>query len=112
MDSISVLVVEDNAAIQNLLARFLTSEGWNVFVAGTAQEARQLAQRSEIDLALIDINLPDEDGYSLSRHLRSTYRPTSSPVSTVAQTIIWSNPSIWIFSAHEFGLWQGESDPR
>lgn len=71
--SIKILLVEDNPAIQDLLSRFLVSENWHVEVAGSGLEARTIAKEVEIDVALVDINLPDEDGFSLSRYLRSTY---------------------------------------
>lgn len=71
--SIKILLVEDNPAIQDLLSRFLNSENWHVEVAGSGLEARTIAKEVEIDVALVDINLPDEDGFSLSRYLRSTY---------------------------------------
>ncbi len=71
--SITILVVEDNPAIQDLLSRFLKAEDWLVEVAGSGLEARAIASKVEIDVALVDINLPDEDGFSLSRYLRSTY---------------------------------------
>lgn len=67
------MVVEDNPAIQDLLARLLKSEGWVVEIASSAIEARSIAEEKEIDISLVDINLPGEDGFSLSRHLRSTY---------------------------------------
>lgn len=71
-----VLVVEDEAPIRRLLATTLEAEGYAVFEASSAKEGETLAGNRRIDLFLIDLGLPDRDGLSLIRQLRTwTRRP-------------------------------------
>ncbi len=71
-----VLVVEDEAPIRRLLRTTLEAEGHVVHEAATAREGRTLAGNRRIDLFLVDLGLPDEDGLALIRHLRGwTRRP-------------------------------------
>lgn len=71
-----VLVVEDDASIRQLLRTTLEAEGHQVHEAHDAREGRVLAGNRRIDLYLVDLGLPDADGLTLIRHLRSwTQRP-------------------------------------
>lgn len=71
-----ILLVEDDALLNKTLTYNLTLEGYDtvsVFRAGAAAEA---LSRSEYDLALLDINLPDGSGYDLSRLIKPEYPDT------------------------------------
>lgn len=71
-----ILIVEDEAPIRQLLRTTLEAEGHVVHEARDAQEGRTLAGNRRIDLYLIDLGLPDADGLTLIRHLRTwTQRP-------------------------------------
>ena len=72
-----ILVVDDHADIREPLAKYLDQHGYRVSAAGSAQEARRVLDGSAIDLVVLDIMMPGEDGLSLCRHLRET---TSTPV--------------------------------
>lgn len=73
---IQVLVVEDEAPIRQLLRTTLQAEGYVVHEATTAREGEALAQDRPIDIFLVDLGLPDDDGVALIRRLRSwTGRP-------------------------------------
>ena len=61
----SVLVVDDEMGIRELLSEILTDEGHDVFLAENAKQARELRQRSRPDLVLLDIWMPDTDGVTL-----------------------------------------------
>jgi two-component system, OmpR family, KDP operon response regulator KdpE len=75
-DSVHILVVEDDASIRHILRTALEAEGHVVHEAHTARDGQTLAGNRPIDLFLIDLGLPDADGLSLIRHLRSwTRRP-------------------------------------
>ncbi|MEQ9557545.1 MAG: response regulator [Rhodospirillales bacterium] len=76
-DSEHILVVDDHPDIRDALARYLKEHGYRVTTADRAQSARQVLDASAIDLVVLDIMMPGEDGLSLCRHLRAT---TSLPV--------------------------------
>jgi len=76
-----VLLVEDDELTSNLLRAFLEKEGFVVHCATNGQEMTALLDQCEFDLVLLDLNLPDEDGLSLARQLRSR-----SPVPLVVLT--------------------------
>ena len=65
MRSSQILVVDDEADIRGMVQEILTEEGYKVNVAGNAAEARDARARSEPDLVLLDIWMPDMDGISL-----------------------------------------------
>ncbi|MBL8360195.1 MAG: response regulator [Rubrivivax sp.] len=74
--SAQILVVEDEAPIRHLLRTTLEAEGHVVHEARDAQEGRTLAGNRRIDLYLVDLGLPDADGLTLIRQLRTwTQRP-------------------------------------
>jgi DNA-binding response OmpR family regulator len=65
-----ILFVEDEASISDPFSRALAREGFDAVVARTAREALALADRSQFDLVLLDLNLPDGDGRDVARELR------------------------------------------
>lgn len=65
MKSARILVVDDEANIRKLLDEILSEEGYEVTTAADAEEARQARKRSDFDLVLLDIWMPDTDGISL-----------------------------------------------
>ena len=64
-----ILIVEDEASIRLVLQMHLSLVGYDVLTAGDAREAREILGREEIDLAVLDIMLPGEDGFSLGQGL-------------------------------------------
>jgi CheY-like chemotaxis protein len=78
-----VLVVDDNGDACDMLAEALKHEGFEVFGAASAGEALDLAGRVAVDVAVLDIGLPDMDGYDLARALRSR---GMGPIQLVAVT--------------------------
>ncbi|MDD4911708.1 MAG: response regulator [Sideroxydans sp.] len=65
MQTKNVLVVDDEAGIRELLSEILYDEGYGVYLAENAHQARQLLQQKQPDLVLLDIWMPDTDGLSL-----------------------------------------------
>ena len=65
MRASQILVVDDEADIRDMVQEILTEEGYEVRVAGNAAEARAARSKSEPDLVLLDIWMPDMDGISL-----------------------------------------------
>ena len=72
-----ILVVDDHADIRDPLAAFLRRHDLEVLTAADAATARTLLSQHRIDLVVLDIMLPGEDGLSLCRHLAET---SSTPV--------------------------------
>jgi len=72
-----ILVVEDERKIIDILRLYLEREGFEVFPALTAGEAREAFTRLRPDLVVLDLNLPDGDGLEVSRAFR---RDSSVPI--------------------------------
>jgi two-component system OmpR family response regulator len=66
-----VLIVDDHREIRELVSRALAKEGFRVSTAADGRAMRQVLADSRIDLILLDLMLPGEDGLSLCRNLRS-----------------------------------------
>jgi two-component system, OmpR family, response regulator len=67
----SLLVVEDDPSIRELLATSLRFAGFDVDTAATGNEALRAVERRGPDLVLLDVMLPDRDGFDVLRWLRS-----------------------------------------
>jgi len=67
-----ILVVDDEREIREPLAKYLAKNGLRASIAASAAEARKEMKTSAIDLVVLDIMMPGEDGLSLCRHLRET----------------------------------------
>jgi CheY-like chemotaxis protein len=80
----SILVVEDNPANQLLIQFTLEASGYRVSVAGSAQEALESIGRQRPELILMDIQLPGQDGLSLTRQLKAD--PALKAIPVVALT--------------------------
>lgn len=68
-----ILVVDDERDIANLLEVYLQNENYIVYKYYCAQDAIQCIENSEIDLAILDIMLPDMSGFSLCQLIREKY---------------------------------------
>ncbi|MGB7374258.1 response regulator [Pontixanthobacter sp.] len=65
----NILLVDDEAALREPLAEYLTRQGFTVEAAESAAAARSVLLESMPDIVLLDIMMPGEDGLSLCRHL-------------------------------------------
>ena len=68
-----ILVVDDEAEIAQLLQIYLENDGYTVQTRGTAQEALAALEGFAPDLAILDIMLPDMDGFALCRKIREKH---------------------------------------
>lgn len=66
----SILVVEDDLNIQELIVEFLSSEGYNVDFCSDGVEALEKFSKKYYDLLIIDIMMPNMDGYTLCKKIR------------------------------------------
>ncbi|MDU4935430.1 MAG: response regulator transcription factor [Peptostreptococcaceae bacterium] len=68
----SILVVEDDANIQELIVEFLRAEDYNVDYASDGLEGIKLFKKNNYDLIILDIMMPNLDGYSACKMIRKT----------------------------------------
>ena len=71
-DSPHILLVDDERSIREPLAHYLAKQGLRVTQAADAEAARTRLAAYAIDLVVLDIMMPGEDGLSLCRHIRAT----------------------------------------
>ncbi|SFP71537.1 two-component system, OmpR family, response regulator [Ruminobacter amylophilus] len=69
-ESVNILVVDDHADIRELIKRFLDQHCFNTFTACDGDEMRAILKNNHIDLIVLDLMLPKEDGLSICRKLR------------------------------------------
>jgi DNA-binding response OmpR family regulator len=66
-----VLVVDDHAPSAEMVAEILTLEGYEVRIAHSASEAMNQALQFAPRVAILDIGLPDEDGFEVARNIKA-----------------------------------------
>lgn len=67
-----ILVVDDDTRLRTLLKKFLREKGYMVSAAANAAEARRQMASLQFDLLVVDVMMPGEDGYALTRTIRAT----------------------------------------
>ncbi len=80
-----LLIVEDDFDISNMLRIYFTGQGFEVTVAPRGGDALELTRKSLPNLILLDIMLPDMDGYEVCRQLRATTRTSHIPIIFLTQ---------------------------
>lgn len=73
MSNLNVLIVDDEKEIADLIEVYLINEGFNVFKFYSAKEALEAIYNNKIDLAILDVMLPDGNGFSLCKSIREKY---------------------------------------
>src|SRR5262245_26297929 len=66
-----ILVVDDDRETSRLVARFLGAQGYRISVAISGREMDRMLEANRLDLIVLDLMLPGEDGLSICRRLRS-----------------------------------------
>jgi DNA-binding response OmpR family regulator len=84
----TILIVDDEAEMREVLDEYFVAQGFATLSAENAVAARSLVARHPIDLALLDVNLPGEDGLSLARHLRERYARIAIVMLTCASAVV------------------------
>jgi two-component system OmpR family response regulator len=72
VDSVRLLVVDDEPPIADLVATVARYEGWSAVTANTGEEALRQAEEFQPDIVVLDVMLPDLDGFSVLDRLRET----------------------------------------
>ncbi len=68
-DDIRILLVDDEASLREPLAEYLVKQGFVVEEVADAAQARSRLNKAAYDIALVDVMMPGEDGFSLCRHI-------------------------------------------
>ena len=76
----TILLVDDDQEIRELLDTYLSRAGFTVRTTGDGQQFRQALNEAPADLAILDVMLPDEDGFSLCRWVRQHPRQAQMPI--------------------------------
>ena len=86
LGSLRILLAEDNAVNQRLVIRTLERNGHRVDVAPTGLEALKKLELTPVDLVLMDVHMPEMDGLTATRILRSRERDTGHHTPVIAMT--------------------------
>ncbi len=84
----TILYVEDNPDNRNLIRRVLNSEGYTMIEAANAAQALERLTQGGVDLILMDINMPDMDGYTLTAHIRRIEAYANIPIIAVTANVM------------------------
>lgn len=82
----TILYIEDNPDNTTLVRRALEARGYKLLDAPNGVKGVSLAETQEIQLILLDINLPDIDGYEVARRLRASSKRSLASIPIIAVT--------------------------
>ncbi len=81
----TLLIVEDDLDTSEMLRVYFEAQGYNVLTAITGQEGLEQCRAERLDLILLDVRLPDMDGFEIGRHLQDDVRTSHLPVIFVTE---------------------------
>jgi two-component system cell cycle response regulator DivK len=84
----TILYVEDNPDNRSLIRRVLEAEDYAVVEAINAKQALEKLEESSIDLVLMDINMPDMDGYTLTAKIKEIQKFSKIPIVAVTANVM------------------------
>ena len=85
-----ILVVDDEKEITDLVALYLENEGFQVYKFYDSREALECARREEMDLAVLDIMMPEVDGFEFARTVRELNREIPPELyNAVAEVLVY-----------------------
>ena len=82
----NILYIEDHPDNLTLVRRIFRSESFNLIEAQTGYQGIYFAENQDVDVILLDINLPDIDGYEVAQRLRNSEKKMLSSVPIIAVT--------------------------
>lgn len=68
-----ILLVEDDPTLGYLLKEYLSMNAFEIFLVKTAKQAMHLLEELYFDLAILDVMLPDKDGFELAKSIRAQH---------------------------------------
>ena len=84
----NILIVDDDHSILQILSRIIEREGYTVFKSASGVQALEVLGERSIDLAIVDLNMPDMNGIELMRRVREAYPETTLvPMSAVRELL-------------------------
>ena len=84
----TILYVEDNIDNRTLVRRILMAEGYTLLEAVNATQALKILENTRPDLILMDINMPDMDGYSLTAQIKGTPGFERTPIVALTANVM------------------------
>ncbi len=84
----TILYIEDNSDNRKLVRRVLEVEGYAVVEAKDGLQAMECLQAGPIDLALMDINMPEVDGYTLTARIKAMPQYANLPIVAVTANVM------------------------
>lgn len=78
MEQPVIMLVEDDLDLSEMVSSYFRVQNYDVLTAAWAEEALKIASESHIDLIILDVRLPDMNGFDLCRELRTKNRRTES----------------------------------
>ena len=84
----TILYIEDDSNNRNLVRRVLMAEGYDVVDAANATQAMEILHRLRPDLILMDINMPEVDGYTLTHQIKSMPGFATIPIVAVTANVM------------------------
>jgi DNA-binding response OmpR family regulator len=82
-----ILVVDDDSDVRDTIREYFELSGYEVYVAGDAGGMRKVMGERRVDLVLMDLNLPGEDGLALTRELRASCAVCIIMLTAAGQTV-------------------------
>ena len=89
-----ILVVEDDIAMREIVVHKLTANGFEVKQAEDGQKGIELAIKEKPDLILLDLMLPEVDGFQVLETIRKNPDPTVAKTPIIVLSNLWSNKDI------------------
>jgi DNA-binding response OmpR family regulator len=84
----TILIVDDEPDVRDVLSEYLGAHGYAAIGAESASAAKTMVARQLVDLALVDVHMPGEDGLSLARYLRERYAKIAIVMLTCATAVV------------------------
>ena len=84
----TILYVEDNVDNRTLVRRILTAEGYTLIEAVNAMQALEILKSTQPNLILMDINMPDMDGYTLTAKIKTISSLESIPIVALTANVM------------------------
>ena len=87
-ENVKILYVEDNPENRLLVRRILMAEDFEVIEAGDAYQAMKILETNQPDLILMDINLPEVDGYTLTARMKENPKLSQVPIIALTANVM------------------------
>jgi CheY-like chemotaxis protein len=89
-----ILVAEDDPAMREIVSHKLTTHGLTVVAAEDGKKAAELFEQEKPDLVLLDLMMPELDGFGVLRRIRANSDPKLAGTPVIVLSNLWSNKDI------------------